>query len=94
MRRLAEVEESVNKGTFAPDDTRSGRFKKRKAAETDGLFILPKLYNKVHVRRSSTRVSICGRASVDKPAFEMFVDYPKQAKSECLKCFSSEATAK
>ena len=97
LRRLHVVEEAVSKGEFLPDETRSGRFKRQREAEecgakSDGLLILAKLYRKLHLRVAGKTSSVCGRAHVDKDAFEVFTAFSEElrVKTICLSCFPGE----
>ena len=97
LRRLRVVEQAVSEGSFNPDETRSGRFKRQREAEecgakSDGLLILAKLYRKLHLRVAGKTSSVCGRAHVDKPAFEVFAAFSEElrVKTICLSCFPGE----
>ena len=78
-RILAAVEQAASDGSFMPDETRTGRFKKRKSKELQDnedeeypidddskLLILSKLDGKMHKRLHSKARSICGRAEAGK----------------------------
>ena len=106
MRKLAVVLAAVSDGSFIPDETRSGRFRKRKSKELQNneeeedpddddsdMLILSKLYGKMHKRVDSRARSICGRAEAGKTGFETFKKsmQDSRVKTVCGKRFPGES---
>ena len=99
LRKLAVVEQAVTDGSFMPDETRSGRFK-RKAEVLDAgeaesgddatkLYIFSKLYGKLHRRDKGKSRSVCGRAEMEKKWFALYKDFPRDVlvNTLCGNCF-------
>ena len=85
-----------------PDETRSGRFK-RKAEVLDAgeaesgddamkLYIFSKLYGKLHRRELAKSRSMCGRAEIGKDGFALYKNFPTDVvvNTLCGKCFPGQ----
>ena len=104
MRKLQLVEEAVAEGTFFPDETRAGRFKRKAPATptleeiedgSKGTFLIARLYKKLHKREPDMPRGLCGRANTRKGTVDVFVKLPDASlvKTTCGKCFPGQTYA-
>ena len=88
LRRLKVVEQAVSEGSFNPDETRSGRFKKPAEEARDAFLVSRKL--RLHVLHPGDWESPCGMASLVKAGYRKVEELPEEIASICSPCFKTK----